>query len=321
MLKLLLPKVVNRFWIRTGSVLQCLVLIIFAVSTAQTQELQVQVEQDTVVIGSPLQVDYILEMGAEPDWLHWNRDDADLRPETELRDWSEEKENGRYILKAEYVIFDTGLVSLPLVFAEVGLVETSDTFFSPPFEVLVLPPTDFRPELMPIRPIIEEDEILSWPYWLAGAIILAAVLLILFMKKRQSVSDAGAKAEHEVDESNPEELALAELEKLHREKLIENDEINTFHTRLSYVFRKWLQDRYGIQALEQTGAEVAESLRRLDLEEQKIREWEKMLATIDGVKYAKGRPEPDFHKNAFRTVRQFILDQMERDAEKKEGEG
>ncbi len=320
MFKLLLPKLVNRFGVRTVSVLQFMVMMVFAVSTAQAQELQVQVERDTAVIGLPLQVKYSLELDEEPDRLRWNRDDVNRRAETELRDWSEEEENGRYLLRAEYVIFDTGWVSLPLVFAEVGLAKTPDTFFSAPVEVVVLPPADFRPELMPIRPIIEEDEILSWPYWLAGAIILIGVLLILFMKKRQCLSDAGAKAEQEVDERTPEELALAELEKLRREKLIEKDEINAFHTRLSYVFRKWLQDRYGIQALEQTGSEVAESLRRLDLEEQKIGEWENMLATIDGVKYAKGRPEPDFHENAFRSVRQFILDQMERDAEKKEGE-
>jgi len=320
MFGLFLPKIGNRFGIKTGLVYQCLVLMVFAVSTAQAQELQVHVERDTAVIGSPLQVEYSLEFEAGPDWLRWNRDDADLRPETEMRDWSEAEENGRYFLRAEYVIFDTGWVSIPSVFAEVGLTETPDTFFSPPVEVLVLPPADFRPELMPIRPIIEEDEVPHWPYWLAGAIILAGVLLILFMKKRQSVSNAGAKAEQEVDERTPEERALAELEKLQREKLIEKDEINAFHTRLSYIFRKWLQDRYSIQALEQTGAEVAESLRRLDLEEQKIGEWENMLATIDGVKYAKGRPEHDFHENAFRSVRQFILDQMERDAEKKEGE-
>jgi hypothetical protein len=282
-----------------------------------SQELTVTADYDSVLIGKKFEVRYEIQRADDRHSVEWKPDAYRENRDIELIDLGEEESGEHFLLRLNLAVFDTGRIELPQIYAVLNTDGLVDTLYSPAFFIEVFPPGDFRPELQPIRPIIKDpEEQLWWPYILAAGLIVLGILLILFFDRirKTRAGKSGGERERPID---PNERAISGLKTLKNKRLIEKGQIDSFHTELSFIFRRWLRDRFGINAMEQTAGELVESLRYIEVPEDKILEWAGILSTIDGVKYAKGRPDPEFHDQSFDAVLQFIREQMERDSELK----
>ncbi|GEM_PF-680343 len=105
----------------------------------------------------------------------------------------------------------------------------------------------------------------------------------------------------------PHEVALEELNRIEQMGLIAKRQIKEYYYLVSSCLRKYLEDRFGLRAPEQTTEEFIESVTRGNaLEGRFVNLLKEYLNHCDLVKYAKLEPNAEEIRKALETTRQFI---------------
>ena len=219
--------------------------------------------------------------------------------------------NGLREIKRALVIqsFDSGVYVLP----PFCLVSGNDTLKSNSLTIKVNP-VDVS-HLNDIHPIAEPLEFQSkWydflPDWITDyrGWILAAVLIIaagvcayLIMTRKVAVNILPQKKR-----LPPYELAVKRLEALRTDSLWERGMEKEYYTRLIDILRDYLQERFGINAMEMTSTQIVKVLSGNEATRQPNRYMRNILQIADFVKFAKVRPLPDDNVRAFNEALQFV---------------
>jgi hypothetical protein len=152
------------------------------------------------------------------------------------------------------------------------------------------------------------------PFWIGGGVVLAlllcaAVAILLWRRRPKSVAPPPRIPAHL--------MALAELRKLGGENLIEKGEIKTFYQRLSDILRRYIENRFGLRAPEETTEEFLESLRYNETLNRNYRALlEAFLNECDLVKFAEYTPQTQDIQRAFDSCKSFIIGTQEPDETK-----
>ena len=104
------------------------------------------------------------------------------------------------------------------------------------------------------------------------------------------------------------EWALAQLDMLAAEGLIERGKIQDFYYRINYIVRRYIELRFGLMAGEQTSEEFVRELQRsvmLDPAHKDV--LRQFVSACDPVKYAKHQPESPEIEWVQTTARQFVM--------------
>ncbi len=132
------------------------------------------------------------------------------------------------------------------------------------------------------------------PYILGVMLIGAIIFLILYSIKRKKNNQPLFSLP-----TKPKEpahiVALRELDRIKDEKLWQKDKIKEFYSEVTETLRKYIEDRFEIQAMEQTSEETLNSFKyRKDLLNDKLfGNLSRILTMADLVKFAKYKPLPD----------------------------
>jgi hypothetical protein len=149
----------------------------------------------------------------------------------------------------------------------------------------------------PIKEIVEV-KFSIWDYW---PVMLAAVLLIgfgifvyiYFYKNRKTKMPVVSK----VPPEKSHEKAFRMLNELKAKQLFEQGKSKEYFSELSDIVRIYLEERFGITAMEQTTDELLALLKKQNdskAELRKVRpELKLILRTADMAKFAKANPLPD----------------------------
>ena len=219
--------------------------------------------------------------------------------------------NNQTVITASYLVtsFDAGvheIQPLPVAFEFMGHADTLRTGFTS--LRVISPEIDESKGIYDIKPPIAMPvtvlEVLPWVllfFWL-----LAGVYVLMYFIKRQ-------KKQKELEEAKrvetAHEVALKELEKLKSEKLWQSGEVKAYYTRLTDILRKYLENRFGLRAMESTSVEILRDMEVIMHREEKdlelIRE---ILQTGDMVKFAKFSPEPSVNENCYDYTVMFVLE-------------
>ena len=205
-----------------------------------------------------------------------------------------------------FTAWDSGYQQVPplsVVFSENG---RRDSLFTASIPIRVdMPPVDST--LADIKPIIGEP--LKIEDCLPYAAILLTVLLIAFfvwMRRRHAAKKALPPQPAVILPAH--EIAFQKLEALKKEKLWQRGELKAYHSQLTYIVREYLENRYGIQALEETTDEILEQMRSMKSEELLTEKLSALLQAADLVKFAKAQPPADYHDRAMTMAETFILE-------------
>jgi len=134
----------------------------------------------------------------------------------------------------------------------------------------------------------ELPEPVSWIFWLAlGLTVIAAAFLIRWWRLRQRRPVTAQPRQPELD---PFAQAETELRNLLSQGLLEKGLTKQFYVSLSEIIKKVVEAGYGVPTAEQTTSEIAEDLRKLQLEARDLHRAESFLANSDLVKFAKYHP-------------------------------
>jgi hypothetical protein len=109
----------------------------------------------------------------------------------------------------------------------------------------------------------------------------------------------------------PHIKALQELESLAIKKLWQEGKIKEYYTGITDILRVYLDERYGIGALEMTSDEIMVALKRKDINEAMKIKLREILVLADLVKFAKETPLPNDHEHCFNTSVDFINETAE----------
>lgn len=285
-------------------------LILFAAFCLPAAELyaqpaaQARVDTRKITIGDHLRLWLEVKPGAADNTVRWAK-----KPDTlygleivEQGKIDTIKNADTYLLKQRLLVtgFDSGQYYIPsFAFQVVGKNGQATELFTDSILIQVATvPVDTTKAFKPIKDIVDVKS--SWlDHW---KLILAVILLVAliafvayyFYKNRKTKAPETAA---KVPPEKAHEKAIRRLQELKEQGLPEQGRVKEYYSGLSDIIRTYLEERYGITAMEQTTDELLAMLKKQNesrAELRKVRpELKMILRTADLAKFAKANPLPD----------------------------
>lgn len=212
----------------------------------------------------------------------------------------------RYLL----TVFEPGRYNLglfPALYADKNIVDTLRSADSLRFFVRTFPVDTLSMEIRDIRPPLAVPvRVGEWGGWAALAFLAAQLLFALVYLLRHRPEKQPRTRRSRRPDDPPHVAAIRELERLHGEKLWQNQRHKLYYTRLADIVRTYIESRYDIGAMEMTSAEITAALRGLGIPERSHGQIRRLLSTADYVKFAKYIPGPDDNEQAWSDAYYFI---------------
>ena len=163
-------------------------------------------------------------------------------------------------------------------------------------------------DIIDIKPLQDVPRPLGPLLMYGGAALLfflaAGAALWLYLRRKKKLAAAPAKPAHL--------LAFEELEQLTRDQLIEKGIVREYYFRLSEIFRRYIERRFHIPAVERTTEElVPDILNRTEFGSAVKAETREILRYADLVKFARFSPDKNTTDNEYRKVVHVIEETKE----------
>jgi hypothetical protein len=175
----------------------------------------------------------------------------------------------------------------------------------------VLPETSAVEELEPrdIKPPIELPRTI-WPYILVAALAVAAFVAYRYLMKwwrsRRKPEVEAEPEEPRIPRRAAHVLAFERLKELERDDPIGRGEIPEFYVAVTDVLRLYLMDRFGVDAIDMTTAELGPAMKDAAIEPEEVGWTLGYLAHADLAKFAKHVPESEEARGDFAAAWEFV---------------
>jgi len=154
-----------------------------------------------------------------------------------------------------------------------------------------------------------------WP-WLVSAGVLVALFFLFRLYKNRTVEEE----EVYVPPIPAHITALASLRQLEHKEAWKSDEKKAYYSELTYTIRLYLEQRFGINAVEQTTREIIAELILADISETDKDYLRKILSRADMVKFAKVIPtDEDSQESLLKSINFVEKTKKEEDTENNVG--
>ncbi len=157
------------------------------------------------------------------------------------------------------------------------------------------------------------EETYSWIDWikdnmvyvwvLLGALL---VLLIFFLIVRYTRKVKPPMIEVEIPKIPAHIIAFEKLDKLKTENLWQAGKLKLYHSQLTDIIREYIENRFKIQALEQTTDEILFGFRKVAIDDESKSKLKSVLILADLVKFAKEQPLPTENEMSMTNSYDFI---------------
>ena len=220
-------------------------------------------------------------------------------------------ENNRLVIKQDLLItsFDSALYLLP----PLKVIDGVDTVYSNQvaLKVSTLPVNAENPE-----EYFDIKQVWKPPFvWADYLPILLGILLILLLAaaawygwKRWKEQKSLIPFKKEEPKLPPHEQAIKELDAIREQKLWQQGLSKAYYTQITETLRRYIDGRFGINAMEMTSGEILDLIRQNDEAKPLYENLRQILSLADFVKFAKMNPLPDENDlslaNAYRFVEQ-----------------
>nr|WP_257018456.1 hypothetical protein [Winogradskyella pacifica] len=206
------------------------------------------------------------------------------------------KSEAKFLLSRIYKLtqFDSGVYTIPRQKIIIG----EQPFFTDSLKVSVntIEVDTTKQKLYDIKPIIEVEESGSdWWKWILIALFIIAVvafLLYWFIWRTKPLTE-----EEEIALLPPYDRAKLALKKLDESQFLMRSEVKEYYSELTFIVRKYLDEKVYDRALESTTSELITRLNllkdgnQIPLSKETILHIESILQRADLVKFAKSAPD------------------------------
>lgn len=220
-------------------------------------------------------------------------------------------ENNRLLVKQDILVtsFDSALYLLPPFKAIDGM----DTVYSGQvaLKVSTVPVNADKPEeFNDIKEVWKPPFVLADYYPLIYGVLLTLFLIcaIAYIIKRVRSRKSLIPFKKPEPKLPPHELAIRELDEIKQQKLWQQGRNKEYYTLITDTLRKYIVDRFDVNAMEMTSGEILDILRKQQEAAPVYESLKQILQLSDFVKFAKMNPLPDENdlslSNAYRFVEQ-----------------
>ncbi len=123
------------------------------------------------------------------------------------------------------------------------------------------------------------------PFWLSVLmLVLLALSYYLYLRLRDNKPII--KTIRIVKRLLPHQKAMKEIEQIKADKMVNSENSKEYYTKLTDTLRKYIEERYGFNAMEMTSSEIIEKLMAIQ-DESALSELRHLFLTADLVKFAK----------------------------------
>ena len=217
-------------------------------------------------------------------------------------------ENGRIKISQDYLItaFDSGYYIIPSIRFALGqqIAATNPIALT----VNTVKVDVKKDDIKDIKSVMDAPfswkELFKWIGLVLGALLIVALIVYSLMKYvvKKDITILPAKEEVKLP---PHVVAIGKLEKIKTEKLWQTGHIKEFYIQLTDVIREYMQNRFGISALEMTSDEILRAINSVP-EAKLVRDnLYQVLKLSDLVKFAKFVPLQN--ENDLSLVNAYIL--------------
>ncbi|WP_445737446.1 BatD family protein [Mariniflexile sp.] len=294
---------VFRFPIAIGRSAVCRLFSIFFFLSSFFSFSQVTSSIDSTKIKIGAQITYKISVESEPSSLVVFPEGQTFSPlemiESYAVDTIKNKDKFNLIKKYGLTQFDSGKYTIPRQKIIIG----DKTFFTDSLKVevnnVVVDTT--KQGLFDIKPIIEVKKQGSdwWKYLLMALLIIGIIgfLMYWFIWRKKPLSEA-----EQIALLPPYDRAKLALKKLDESHYLESAAIKDYYSELTFIIRKYLDEKVYDRALESTTDELINRLKLLkegnqvELSNEDIRNLESILKRADLVKFAKSAVDVDLAK-------------------------
>ena len=225
------------------------------------------------------------------------------------------QEGRRVLLRKRYemAVYDEGIYKLEraqVLYADKNIVDTlfadrEEKFFVKTFQIDSTMTTvrDLKPQKTLKLRFAEISGYLGIALGVLLLLALAIYILVRYLHKRgKHLSDLFKPA----PPVPAHIIAIRALEKLHTEKLWQNDKHKLYYSGLSDILRTYLAGRFEVGAMEMTTDEIVDALRSIDIEQKSKMDLLSVLRDADLVKFAKATPEAEENELAYNKAYYFV---------------
>lgn len=195
--------------------------------------------------------------------------------------------------------FDSGAYTIPKQKIVIG----DNTIFTDSLkvDVFTVAVDTTKQKLYDIKPMIEVEKASGdwWKYLLIGLLVLALIAFVLYwlIWRKKPLTE-----EEEIALLPPYDRAKLALEKLDQTDYLQNEELKDYYSELTFIIRKYLDEKVYDRALESTTDELVDRLNllrdanQIELSNDDINNIKTILKRADLVKFAKSAPDIELAK-------------------------
>lgn len=205
--------------------------------------------------------------------------------------------------------FDTGKVFIPPI--PFAYQTASDTlpriaYTNSVFLSIIGVEIDPKGDIKDIKPPLDApwrfEDVL--PYLIAVGLLAVAVLTyIYYRRRRKRHEELLAPLKPTIP---PAQAAIMALRVLEEKRLWQQGRIKEYYSEVTEIVRRFLEDQFGILALESTSEEILRQLRYISQAEPVLRQSRSFFTTADLVKFAKYEPAMAEHENELRWAYEIV---------------
>ncbi|NNE27641.1 MAG: hypothetical protein HKN09_12425 [Saprospiraceae bacterium] len=181
--------------------------------------------------------------------------------------------------------------------------------------IAVYPPMDIEnpdttKQILPLEDIVlEEDTLEDYIHIIYGLALLFGIVLFVYLYRKFTKAKEASELEQAEKEIIPAHIiALEALDKLESKQLWLNNKEKEHQSELTYILRAYLENQFGIPALESTTDEIKRALNQVNWDVVRINDVNEILQIADLVKFAKAKPDEDIHQAFLDRTRQLVTD-------------
>jgi len=290
-----------------SSVIGLLSIFFFLFSFVSFSQVKTSIDSTNIKIGE--QIIYKIEVEANPDNLVVFPEGQTFMPlemvDSYPIDTIKNKDKYNLIKKYGLTQFDSGSYTIP----RQKIIISDKTFFTDSLKVEVntIVVDTLKQGLYDIKPIIEVKEMGSdwWKYLLYILLALAIVggLLYWFIWRKKPLTE-----DEQIALLPPYDRAKLALKKLDESNYLENEAIKDYYSELTFIIRRYLDEKVYDRALESTTDELINRLNllkeanQIEISKEDIRNLENILKRADLVKFAKSAPDIELAKMDRNTI-------------------
>ncbi len=292
-----------------------ILLVALAVTLSRAQELRLHADVDSTLykIGQWIHLRVTAEVSPQIESIQPLPKDS-IGPFEILHIQESRDKNDRRIWNFRLTTFDSGRTFIPPISFAYTLqgdttqrIATTNMVFLTIHGVAIDPQGDIKDIKPPLdAPWLFEDFL---PYLIALAILLMGLLTYWYYRKKKLEREASLEPTRPA--IPPTQAALAALRDVEDRKLWQQGKVKEYYSAVTEIIRRFLEDQYGIRALESTSDEIIQQLKSLPDASLLLKQFQTLFTTADLVKFAKYQPTTEEHELELRLAYEIVRSMAE----------